>query len=231
MGINLSPTVNRHAASRSRRGRRADSPKPPRAFGPRGLCPISPTVYHRAESDAPDEIGTPPPSGRFDKSLLSEYILSAPLFRLPHPTPAACGGSGEAAGGGVRLNSYLSKIKTPSAVITAPTEGRLHAGQSGAEVAHSIPQKAAPVKSRRGRFFVPCVPPERSTDGFQFRGPGVPLEFLRPPATPPARLLPSSHTRPLSSLGEAHRLLRTPEKSSGLRTARPPRWRTWVNSL
>jgi len=31
-------------------------------------------------------------------------------------------------------------------------------------------------------------------------------------------------TRPLSSLGEAHRLLRTPEKSSGLRTARPPRW-------
>jgi hypothetical protein len=38
-------------------------------------------------------------------------------------------------------------------------------------------------------------------------------------------------TRPLSSLGEAHRMLRTPEKSSGLRTARPPRWRTWVNSL
>jgi hypothetical protein len=38
-------------------------------------------------------------------------------------------------------------------------------------------------------------------------------------------------TRPLSSLGEVHRLLRTPEKSSGLRTARPPRWRTWVNSL
>jgi len=79
-------------------------------------------------------------------------------------------------------------------VVTAPTEGRLHAGTDGAEVAHSIPQKAAPVNSRRGRLFVPCVLPERSTDGFhRFRGPGVPPEFLRPPAIPPGRLLPSLH--------------------------------------
>jgi hypothetical protein len=169
----------------------------PRAFGPRGLCPISPMVYHRAESDAPDEIGTPPPSGRFDKSPLSEYTLSAPFqvtiqASSPHPRRLRRQRRSRWGRGEAKQLPFQNKNALGGDHST-DQRARLHAGQSGAEVAHSIPQKAAPVKSRRGRFFVPCVLPERSTDGFQFRGPGVPPEFLRPPATPPARLLPSSH--------------------------------------
>lgn len=42
------------------------------------------------------------------------------------------------------------QIKMPSVVSAHRPRAGLHADQGGAEVAGSIPQKAAPVKSRRG---------------------------------------------------------------------------------
>jgi len=60
----------------------------------------------------------------------------------------------------------LSKQKRPRRWLQHRQRARLHAGTDGAEVAHNIPQKAAPVNFRRGRFFVPDRLPERSANGF-----------------------------------------------------------------
>lgn len=71
----------------------------------------------------------------------------------------------------------------------------LHAGQGGAEVAFRIPQKAAPVKSRRGPllfFCSPCGFPKRSEDGLhrpgEFRASLQPVSSLPPYLGIPLRL-------------------------------------------